>query len=91
MAMTTALAITVCPLTRAQATEANRPVQLILPEPTGPHRIGTVSLHLIDRTRTDPFVPASGRGKSWSNCGPGRPDGGLSNRTVAVRRRGTAF
>jgi predicted dienelactone hydrolase len=56
-AMAAALAITVGPLTRAQATEAHAPVLLTLPEPTGPHRIGTVSLHLIDRTRTDPFVP----------------------------------
>ena len=57
VALVAALAITVGPLTRAQATEANAPVQLTLPEPTGPHRIGTVSLHLIDHTRTDPFVP----------------------------------
>jgi dienelactone hydrolase len=32
-------------------------VRLTLPEPTGPHRIGTVALHLIDRSRTDPWVP----------------------------------
>src|SRR4029079_12028224 len=30
---------------------------LSLPDPTGPHRIATVSLHLIDHHRTDPFVP----------------------------------
>jgi predicted dienelactone hydrolase len=30
--------------------------QLTLPEPTGPERIGTVSLHLVDKTRTDPWV-----------------------------------
>lgn len=34
------------------------PVQLTLPEPTGPLRIGTVSLHLVDRSRPDPWVPA---------------------------------
>ncbi|MBB2915331.1 putative dienelactone hydrolase [Streptosporangium becharense] len=34
------------------------PVRLTLPEPTGPLRIGTVSLHLVDRSRPDPWVPA---------------------------------
>ncbi|MGJ6962121.1 lipase [Streptosporangium sp. G11] len=34
------------------------PVQLTLPKPTGPHQIGTVSLHLVDRSRPDPWVPA---------------------------------
>ncbi|GAA3219517.1 lipase [Dactylosporangium siamense] len=32
--------------------------RLVLPEPTGPHHIGTVSLHLVDRSRPDPWVPA---------------------------------
>lgn len=30
-------------------------VQLTLPKPTGPHEIGTVSLHLVDRGRQDPW------------------------------------
>ncbi|MFF3437172.1 alpha/beta hydrolase family protein [Streptosporangium sp. NPDC002721] len=34
------------------------PVVLTLPEPTGPYRVGTVSLHLVDRSRPDPWVPA---------------------------------
>lgn len=29
-----------------------------MPRPTGPARIGTVSLHLVDRSRPDPWVPA---------------------------------
>ncbi|GIG61932.1 esterase [Longispora fulva] len=33
------------------------PVQLTLPAPTGHGRIGTVSLHLVDRSRPDPWVP----------------------------------
>lgn len=37
-------------------------VRLTLPAPTGPRRIGTTSLHLIDRSRRDPWVsPASPR------------------------------
>jgi len=31
--------------------------QLTLPAPAGPHRIGTVSLHLVDPSRPDPWVP----------------------------------
>jgi hypothetical protein len=30
------------------------PLRLTLPEPTGPHSVGTVSLHLIDPARQDP-------------------------------------
>jgi predicted dienelactone hydrolase len=41
------------PLTR----ESAAPARLTLPAPTGPHRIGTVSLHLIDPSRPDPWVP----------------------------------
>jgi hypothetical protein len=31
-------------------------VRLTLPEPTGPHEIGTVSLHLVDHGRRDPWL-----------------------------------
>lgn len=33
------------------------PVQFTLPAPTGRHRIGTTSLHLVDTSRPDPWVP----------------------------------
>ncbi|MBL7259994.1 alpha/beta hydrolase family protein [Paractinoplanes lichenicola] len=36
-------------------------VQLTLPAPTGRHPVGTVSLHLIDSSRPDPWVPAEKR------------------------------
>ncbi|HEX8629373.1 MAG TPA: hypothetical protein VF755_14500 [Catenuloplanes sp.] len=32
------------------------PVQLTLPAPTGAHPVGTVALHLVDRTRHDPWI-----------------------------------
>ncbi|SRR6266508_3198163 len=32
------------------------PARLTLPPPTGPHRAGTVSLHLVDRSRPDPVA-----------------------------------
>ncbi|MCS0602471.1 hypothetical protein NX794_14800 [Streptomyces sp. LP11] len=34
------------------------PVRLALPRPTGPHALGTVALHLRDRSRRDPWVAA---------------------------------
>ncbi|WP_089315224.1 alpha/beta hydrolase family protein [Actinomadura mexicana] len=37
----------------------NGRVQLTLPEPTGPRRIGTTSLHLVDHSRNDPWIPRS--------------------------------
>ena len=30
---------------------------LSLPAPTGPYRIGTVALHLVDRSWPDPYLP----------------------------------
>jgi predicted dienelactone hydrolase len=33
------------------------PIRLVLPAPTGRQPIGTVSLHLVDRSRPDPWVP----------------------------------
>lgn len=42
----------------APETASADPVQLTLPAPTGPHRVGNVALHLIDRSRRDPWVPS---------------------------------
>jgi dienelactone hydrolase len=36
----------------------SEPIQLTLPAPTGHHRVGTTSLHLVDASRSDPWVPA---------------------------------
>ncbi|GAB3971648.1 hypothetical protein GCM10029978_047230 [Actinoallomurus acanthiterrae] len=36
--------------------QAAAPPQLTLPAPTGPSPLGTVSLHLVDRSRKDPFA-----------------------------------
>jgi dienelactone hydrolase len=35
---------------------ATRPLRVTLPRPTGPHPVGTVSLHLEDRSRPAPWV-----------------------------------
>ncbi|GGU99106.1 lipase [Streptomyces filipinensis] len=34
-------------------------LQLSLPAPTGRHGVGTFSLHLVDKSRTDPYVPGN--------------------------------
>ncbi|SCG64089.1 alpha/beta hydrolase family protein [Micromonospora humi] len=34
----------------------DRPARLILPAPTGPYPVGTTELHLVDRSRTDPWT-----------------------------------
>jgi predicted dienelactone hydrolase len=33
---------------------------IVLPRPTGAHPVGAATLRLVDRSRTDPWVPASG-------------------------------
>ncbi|WP_433727946.1 alpha/beta hydrolase family protein [Actinoplanes sp. CA-051413] len=40
----------------AAAVPAADPVRLTLPAPTGPAPVGTVSLHLVDRSRPDPWA-----------------------------------
>jgi hypothetical protein len=61
LAAVTAGALALGPVAPADATPgeaaAGQPVVLTLPAPTGPHRMGTVSLHLIDPTDRDPWVP----------------------------------
>ncbi|MEV6014653.1 MULTISPECIES: hydrolase [unclassified Streptomyces] len=37
------------------------PVQLSLPDPTGPYKVGMVGLHLSDKSRTDPYVSGNKR------------------------------
>jgi predicted dienelactone hydrolase len=40
---------------------AATPHELVLPAPTGPHPVGVTQLHLVDETRTDPWVPTGPR------------------------------
>jgi dienelactone hydrolase len=40
----------------AAAPDTPGPARLTLPPPTGPHRVGTVPLHLVDRSRPDPVA-----------------------------------
>ncbi|MBM2622935.1 acetylhydrolase [Actinoplanes sp. LDG1-06] len=54
--MASALATLVAPSLPAVAA----PPRLSLPGPTGPHQIGTVALHLLDRSRPDPFTGQAG-------------------------------
>ncbi|MGW2321637.1 alpha/beta hydrolase family protein [Streptomyces sp. NPDC001680] len=34
-------------------------LQLNMPAPTGPYGVGMVGLHLVDKSRTDPYIPGS--------------------------------
>ena len=52
-------ALTATALAAPEATAA--PSTLALPAPTGPHQVGTVSLHLVDAARRDPWVAARHR------------------------------
>ncbi|UQA97188.1 alpha/beta hydrolase family protein [Streptomyces halobius] len=63
--MTTAASLDEAEAPDAAATKApdapKAPGELSLPAPTGPHRVGTVDLHLRDSSRTDPYVPGHQR------------------------------
>jgi predicted dienelactone hydrolase len=58
MAAASAAAVAAVPAPASAAGRGATTRRLVLPAPTGPHRIGTVSLHLVDRSRPDPWVPA---------------------------------
>jgi Platelet-activating factor acetylhydrolase, isoform II/Integrase core domain len=62
----------------ATATAAAQPgtesQRLALPRPTGPHAVGRETLHLVDHTRPDPWVPEAGaRELMVSMSYPARP------------------
>ncbi|MEU6390867.1 hydrolase [Streptomyces sp. NPDC046939] len=47
------------PQTFGAARAAASPKQLTIPAPSGQHSVGMVGLHLVDKSRTDPYVPGS--------------------------------
>ncbi|MCL6667518.1 alpha/beta hydrolase family protein [Streptomyces panaciradicis] len=61
-ALLSAVAATLLPgITARTASAAPRTAGLLkptLPPPSGPHPVGTLSLRLVDRTRSDPWVPS---------------------------------
>jgi dienelactone hydrolase len=59
----------------AMAAPAAAPVQLTIPAPTGPDQIGTVSLHLVQAGRPDPWVPGRTRELMISLTYPARHAG----------------
>ncbi|MEU0567336.1 lipase [Nonomuraea sp. NPDC005983] len=50
------LSVTATATTGVAAAAGTEPVRFTLPEPSGPYKIGTVSLHLVDESRKDPWV-----------------------------------
>jgi hypothetical protein len=73
LALTAAMATTVGATGPAVASTA--PIQLTLPAPTGPDQIGTVSLHLVQAGRPDPWVPGRTRELMISLTYPARHAG----------------
>ncbi|MFC7327934.1 alpha/beta hydrolase family protein [Marinactinospora rubrisoli] len=59
-ALVTAAAALLAPPATARADDALRTVTPTLPEPSGPHRLGTFEMHLVDADRTDPWAPDGG-------------------------------
>lgn len=57
------------------ATAAPSPVRFELPEPTGPYRVGTTDLHLVDHARPDPWVPGTTRELMVTVRYPAMPSG----------------
>jgi hypothetical protein len=57
LGLTVLLTLALLPATAAQAAPAP-PAGAVLPAPTGPHPVGTVAVHLTDRSRTDPLQPS---------------------------------
>ncbi|MBG0833119.1 alpha/beta hydrolase [Planomonospora sp. ID67723] len=51
-----AAAVVLLTFTAPAAAAAERVPALVLSEPTGPHPVGTTSLHLVDESRPDPWV-----------------------------------
>jgi dienelactone hydrolase len=62
-------------LAAAPALASTAPLQLTLPGPAGPDQIGTVSLHLVQAGRPDPWVPGRTRELMISLTYPARHAG----------------
>ncbi len=60
----------------APAAAAEAPVRFEPARPTGPHKIGTVALHLVDQSRTDPWVAGHKRELMISIWYPARKTAG---------------
>ncbi|WP_019891468.1 alpha/beta hydrolase family protein [Streptomyces purpureus] len=56
----TAHADPAAPVSAPAGTSAARVDRPQLPSPTGPYSVGSSVLHLLDRSRTDPWVPSAG-------------------------------
>lgn len=61
VAIVVALATCVFGIGAAAPAYADEPTRLVLPQPTGRQQIGTTSLHLVDRSRADPWVAGGAR------------------------------
>ncbi|MEU5894618.1 alpha/beta hydrolase family protein [Streptomyces venezuelae] len=61
----------------APAADTRSTAPLRLPRPTGPYAVGRDTLHLVDRSRPDPWVPSAGARELMASVYyPGRHGGG---------------
>ncbi|MFF8383275.1 alpha/beta hydrolase family protein [Streptomyces kanasensis] len=56
-ALTAGASATAAPVLRQAAPDSPAVVGVVLPRPTGPSAVGRSTLHLVDRSRQDPWVP----------------------------------
>lgn len=75
--LTAVLALVAGVLTGAPAAGAATPVQLSFPAPTGPHTVGVVKAHLVDKGRNDPWKPERKRELMTSIYFPAQSTSGL--------------
>jgi predicted dienelactone hydrolase len=73
LALTAAMAAAMA--TAVPAVASTAPIQLTFPAPAGPDQIGTVSLHLVQAGRPDPWVPGRTRELMISLTYPARHAG----------------
>ena len=75
LAATTLPAVPTTAAPAAIPAHAAAPLQVTLPAPTGPDQVGTVSLHLVQADRPDPWVPGRSRELMISLWYPARQAG----------------
>ncbi|GAB3568002.1 lipase [Amycolatopsis endophytica] len=79
----TALALCAGLLAVAAPASAAEPIRLSLPPPAGPYPVGTTELHLVDRSRIDPWGPGGPRELMISVWYPARAAHGPATRHLA--------
>jgi len=72
------------PASAAPRAPSPSPVRLALPRPTGADAVGRTTVHLVDRSRHDPWVPSASRELMVDVYYPAAPDTGSRARYASV-------